>query len=69
MASLQILSSEKQMGCLLCYEEYRSVGTQTSRITDPEGCILSREITFETLIVVAPEEICVNNKDDPSAKG
>ena len=44
------------MGCLLCYGEVKSVASQTSRRTDPDACMLSRDITFETLIVLAPQQ-------------
>ena len=58
------------MGCLLCYEEYsvqgfgpsprRSVGTQTSRHTDPDACIQSRQNPFDTYKTFAPENITID---------
>ena len=50
------------MGCLLCYEEYsvRSVGTQTSRTTDPDACIQSRQNPFDTYKTLTPENITID---------
>ena len=52
------------MGCLLCYEEYsvRSVGTQTSRITDPDACIQSRQNPFDTDKTITSENLTIDKK-------
>ena len=54
------------MGCLLCYEEYRSVATQTSRITDPDACIQSRQNPFDTYKTLIPENLTIDKKMRPS---
>ena len=48
----------EQMGCLVCYEQVlvRSIGTQTSRHTDPDACIQSRQNPFDTWITLAPQQ-------------
>ena len=55
---------EQMMGCLVCYEEVlvRSIGTQTSRNTDPDACIQSREIPSTLGLHWLRNKICAKKK-------
>ena len=77
MVSLLILFLKKQMGCVFCYEEVqtfrlrsnRSVGTQTSRETNPDACIPSRVNPFDTYVTIPPENIAKDKNNDSSIAG